>query len=118
MVKYPRLPNSKGYTTGDNQEWTYAYTLEDLNVCNEMQICPSEEIPTMQMIYKIGMLRQFLEHPEHLIGSEGFRSGSAEVIKNKVNEKLEEFRQRFGERTMQIAIEKWNEIVSDMNDGC
>ena len=60
--KLPRIPKPDGsrYVTGDAQEWTYKYTVEDLEAVHAMPDNPTEEMPTMKQIYEYGILCEMM----------------------------------------------------------
>ena len=61
-MKLPRIPKPDGsrYVTGDAQEWTYKYTVEDLEAVHAMPDNPTEEMPTMKQIYEYGILCEMM----------------------------------------------------------
>jgi len=60
--KLPRIPKPDGsrYATGDAQDWTYKYTVEDLEALHGMPDNPTEEMPTMKQIYEYGILCEMM----------------------------------------------------------
>lgn len=60
--KLPRLYRLEPYTTGDDQEWTYAYTWEDLETAiNFMSSVVSDATHIQAMI-----LHYFFDNPERI----------------------------------------------------
>lgn len=64
--KLPRIPKPDGsrYVTGDAQEWTYQYTVEDLEAVRDMPETISEEMPTLKQVYEYGVLTEMMKDME------------------------------------------------------
>ena len=68
--KLPRIPKPDGsrYVTGDAQEWTYKYTVEDLEAVRAMPDNPTEEMPTMKQLYEYGILYEMMKDLKAQLG--------------------------------------------------
>jgi len=84
--KLPRIPKPDGsrYATGDAQDWTYKYTVEDLEALHGMPDNPTEEMPTMKQIYEYGILCEMVRELKAQLRS--FTSEAEEEWQSLVDE--------------------------------
>ena len=62
-LKMPRLYKFGGYTTGDNDHWTYEYTWEDLDAAIHFVTTNPQ---STQIPIRDGIVNWFLEDPDRI----------------------------------------------------